>query len=74
VVVVLPLVDIIGGEIKKALGSLGIKAEVLNIGNEIVVTIPSHEIIENIKKGFPEQYRPMVSVESGDIKIRVRIA
>jgi len=69
----MPFANIIMEEIKKALGSVGVKADVVNLGNEIVVTISKDEIIENIRKGFPEQYRSMVTVEAGDIKIKIRI-
>jgi arginyl-tRNA synthetase len=69
----MPFANIIIEEIKKSLGSVGVKADVVNLGNEIVVTIPKDEIVENIRKGFPEQYQNMVVVEAGDIKIRIRI-
>jgi len=69
----MPFSNIIIEEIKKALGSVGVKADVVNLGNEIVVSISKDEIIENIRKGFPEQYRNMVNVEAGDIKIRIKV-
>ncbi len=69
----MPFVNVIVEEIKKSLGSVGVKADVSNVGNELVITIPKDEIVENIRKGFPEQFRNMVNVEASDVKIRIRV-
>jgi|YelNatPaOPRAMG01_1025707.scaffolds.fasta_scaffold190229_2 hypothetical protein len=69
----MPFTNVIVEEIKKALGSTGVKADIVNLGNEIVITISKDEIIENIRKGFPEQFRSIVNVEAGDIKIRIKV-
>jgi hypothetical protein len=67
------LSSIITEEIKKALKTSGITADVLTIGNELVVTIKKDDILQGIINSFPEAYRPLVKVEASDIKITIRI-
>lgn len=67
------LSSIMSEEVKKALKQAGISADVINVGNQLVVTIKKEEIIEGIHKSFPEAYRNMINVEASDIRITIKI-
>lgn len=68
------LADVIKGEVEKALTGIGLSPSVSILQNELVIKVTKEEIINKIISGFPEPYRSIISVEAGDIIIKVKLA
>ncbi|MEM3454684.1 MAG: hypothetical protein QXS21_05925 [Thermoproteota archaeon] len=68
------LVDFLTKSIMNGLKDAGVNAEVGVVGNEVVIKIGKDEVKDRIVKAFPENVRRFVSVDSGDIVIRIQFS
>lgn len=67
------ITDMVTNEVRNALKMRGLDADVQSLGKEILVIIKVEDIVEKLISSFPEAYRPMVSVDASDIKVRIRM-
>ena len=65
--------DLMVNEVKKSLEKANVKADIDFLGNELVITIKAGEMKEILLGGFPEILRNSVSIECGDVKIKVKV-
>jgi len=65
--------DLLLSEVKKGLDKANIRANLDFFGNDLIITIKSDELKQILMSGFPEQYRNVISIECGDVKIKVRV-
>jgi hypothetical protein len=65
--------DLMLGEVKKSLEKANVKADLDFLGNDLVITIRPEDVKAILLQGFPELYRNAVSIECGEIKIKVRV-
>jgi len=67
------LQDYLTKTITEGLRNVGVSADVNVLPDSIQIRIKSDEVKQKILSGFPENIRRFVTVESGDIVIKVSI-
>jgi hypothetical protein len=67
------LKDLMLNEVKKGLEKANVKADLAFLGNDLVITIKADNVKEILLAGFPETIRQAVSIECGDVKIKVKV-
>jgi len=65
--------DYLTKTITEGLRNVGVSADVNVLPDSIQIRIKSDEVKEKILSGFPENVRKFVTVESGDIVIKISI-
>jgi len=60
-------------ELKKALEQHGIKALVSMVGRDVVIHISSEELKNILLNQMPLEWRHLMDVECGDVKIKLRL-
>jgi len=68
------LQDLITKTITDGLKNIGVSADVSLLPDAIRITIKSDEVKSKIISGFPENVRKYISVESGDIIIKISLS
>jgi len=67
------LKDLMLSEVKKGLEKANVKADLDFLGNDLVITIKASDMKEILLAGFPDYIKQAVSIECGDVKIRVKV-
>lgn len=69
----LSLQDLIVGEVKKSMEKSGIGGDVKLLSNELIITMRKDELINTIKNAIPDNLKPLVTIEAGDITIKIKV-
>jgi hypothetical protein len=67
------LQELITQEVKKSMEKSGIGGDVKFLTNELVIILKKDDLINTIKNAIPDQLRPLVTIEAGDITIKVKV-